>query len=62
MHSVVLEIGLVGKHILMVFCPKNCSDPLREKNVLKVALSQKRPEDFYIAKINIPNHYPEQKI
>ena len=32
------------------------------KYILKVALSQKRLEDFYIAKINIPNHYPEQKI
>jgi hypothetical protein len=29
---------------------------------LKVALSQNRPEDFYISKINIPNHYPEKKI
>ena len=27
--------------------------------VLKVALSQKRLEDFYISKINIPNPYPE---
>ena len=29
---------------------------------LKVALSQKRLEDFYFSKINIPNLYPEQKI
>ena len=29
---------------------------------LKVALSQKILENFYIANINIPNHYPEQKI
>ena len=29
---------------------------------LKVTLSQKSLEDFYIAKINISNHYPEQKI
>ena len=28
----------------------------------KVALIQKRLEDFYFSKINIPNHYPEQKI
>jgi hypothetical protein len=30
--------------------------------MLKVALSQKILENFYIANINIPNHYPEQKI
>ena len=29
---------------------------------LQVALSQKRLENFFIARINIPNHYPEQKI
>ena len=29
---------------------------------LKVALSQKILKNFFIAKINIPNHYPEQKI
>ena len=29
---------------------------------LKVALSQKMLEDFYFSKINIPMHYPEQKI
>ena len=29
---------------------------------LTVALCQKILEVFYIAKINIPNHYPEQKI
>ena len=29
---------------------------------LKVALSQKILENFYISNINIPNHYPEQKI
>ena len=29
---------------------------------LKVALSQKRPDTFFVARINIPNHYPEQKI
>ena len=32
------------------------------KRILKVALGQKRLDDFYIAKINILNHYPEQKI
>ena len=32
------------------------------QQVLKVALSQKILEDFYLSKINIPNHYPEQKI
>jgi hypothetical protein len=30
--------------------------------LLKMALSQKRLEDLYISKVNIPNHYPEQKI
>ena len=30
--------------------------------LLKVALSQKILEDFYYSKINIPYHYPEQKI
>ena len=30
--------------------------------LLKVALSQKRLENFFIARINIPNQYPEQKI
>ena len=30
--------------------------------VLKVALSQKVLKNFFVAKINIPNHYPEQKI
>ena len=29
---------------------------------LKVDLSQKILENFYFSKINIPNHYPEQKI
>ena len=29
---------------------------------LKVALSQKRLEDFYFSKMNIPYHYPEQVI
>jgi hypothetical protein len=29
---------------------------------LKVAFSQKRLENFFAARINIPNHYPEQKI
>ena len=28
--------------------------------VLKVALSQKVLKNFFVAKINIPNHYPEQ--
>ena len=32
------------------------------KTFLKVALSQKILENFYISNINIPNHYPEQKI
>jgi hypothetical protein len=40
------------------FC--GCQAPLAP--MLKVALSQKRLDDFYISKINIPNHYPEQKI
>ena len=31
-------------------------------NVLKVVLSQKVLGNFYIANINIPNHYPVQKI
>ena len=31
-------------------------------DMLKVALSQKILENFYISNINIPNHYPEQKI
>ena len=30
--------------------------------MLKVALNQKILEKFYFSKINIPNHYPEQKI
>jgi hypothetical protein len=30
--------------------------------ILKVAFSQKRLENFLVAGINIPNHYPEQKI
>ena len=30
--------------------------------VLKVALSQKILENFYVSNINIRNHYPEQKI
>ena len=29
---------------------------------VKVALSQKILEKFYVSNINIPNHYPEQKI
>ena len=29
---------------------------------LKVALCQKILKGFYIARINIPNHYPEQKV
>ena len=29
---------------------------------VKVALSQKILENFYVSNINIPNHYPEQKI
>ena len=34
--------------------------PFSKENKLKVALSQKRLEDFYSSKINIPN--PEQTI
>jgi hypothetical protein len=30
--------------------------------MLRVALSQKILKNFFIAKINTPNHYPEQKI
>ena len=30
--------------------------------MLKLALSRKRLENFSIANINNPNHYPEQKI
>ena len=30
--------------------------------LVMVALIQKTLENFYIVKINIPNHYPEQKI
>ena len=30
-------------------------------NWLKMAFSQKTLENFYIANINIPNHYPEYK-
>ena len=33
-----------------------------KRHLLKVALSQKILENFYVANINIPNHYPEQKI
>ena len=33
-----------------------------EVALLKVALSQKIVDNFYIAKLNIPNHYPGQKI
>ena len=29
---------------------------------VKVALSQKILVNFYVSNINIPNHYPEQKI
>ena len=29
---------------------------------LKVPLSQKRLEDFYFSKVDIPNHYSEQRI
>ena len=29
---------------------------------VQMALSQKILESFYISNINIPNHYPEQKI
>ena len=48
------------KNKSMVFCFQNCSDILCEKkNVIKVALSQKIMEKFYIPNINIPNHYPE---
>ena len=42
-------------NFLMVFDEKM-------SNVPKVAFSQKRLEDVFVAKINIPNHYPEQKI
>ena len=33
-----------------------------DRNWLKVALSQKILENIYIANINIPYRYPEQKI
>ena len=33
-----------------------------DSKLLKVALSQKILEKFYISNINIPDHYPEQKI
>jgi hypothetical protein len=40
---------------------KNPWEPFRIC-LLKVALSQKILKNFFVAKINIPNHYPEQKI
>ena len=38
-----------------------CRAKIQETKI-KVALSQKILKNFFIAKINIPNHYPEQKI
>ena len=38
------------------------SDIFTKVVLLKMALSQKRMEDFYFSQMNIPNHYPEQKI
>ena len=34
----------------------------KDTSFLKVAFSQKILKNFFVAKINIPNHYPEQKI
>ena len=36
--------------------------PKKQQNKLNVALSQKVLDNFYLSKINIPNHYPEQNI
>ena len=43
---------------------RSCNKPLSHQDMvlLKVALSQKILVNFYISNINIPNHYPEQKI
>jgi hypothetical protein len=35
---------------------------ISEPSLLKVALRQKILENIYFSKINIPNHYPQQKI
>ena len=35
---------------------------LQKNPKLKVALSQEILETFHVSNINIPNHYPEQKI
>ena len=51
---------LISKGLFGIFnSPKN---ERKNSTLLKVALSQKILENFYIAYINIPNHYPEQKI
>ena len=46
-------------HASVILCPTSTTNIWR---CLKVALSQKIQKNFFIAKINIPNHYPEQNI
>ena len=45
--------GIIGADFIAIDCVSISG--------LKVALSQKILENFYFSKINIPNHYPEQK-
>ena len=44
------------------FCKNHFKNIILPQLLLKVALSQKILENFYISNIDIPNHYPEQKI
>ena len=52
------------RHHSIVFSGKKTTTVCSTEIVpfLKVALSQKILESFYVSDINIPNHYPDQKI
>ena len=55
------KIIVLKKERYIIFANAANQRPKTRKS-LKVALSQKRLENFFVARINIPNHYPEQKI
>ena len=66
-----LIIGRGGEQITRLQAESGCKIQMAQDSqgnldyktlILKVALSRKILENFYISKIKIPNHYPEQKI
>ena len=64
--ATMVHVQYVNFYNFTIFQNFGIFDPAPEmynlQTFLKVALSQKILENFSIANINIPNHYPGQKI